>query len=306
MTQRRKRTILMYGRTRSGKTSQLSELVKYVKQLTGKKSLIYTIDKGGIGPMVPFIELGLADVILQEETNPFMFLAKASRGQVRDDKGKWIPADLTKYGMVAGESLTGFGDAIMLDLADKASQGINIGGGANVNFSITSDGETMKVGGSNMAHYGIAQTRILDEVLRSQKLPVDFVVWTASASKEEDMNAGGKVIGPAVVGKALTSELPRQFDLCFRLDCIPAQSGKPERHIIYLGNSVDVAAGNAVSLGNTRVPYYAGAPDLPSTVEPASIIKVLTLIEDAEKKAKEAIEKELKGSAGVVSNIKVS
>lgn len=295
---KRKRTILMYGRTRSGKTSQLGELAKHVKVTLGKKSLIYTIDKGGVGPLMPLVDLGIVDLVLQEATNPFMFLSKVSRGQVRVG-GKWTPTDLSQYGMVAGESLTGFGDGLMLDLADKASQGINIGGGANVNFSISSDGETLKVGGSNMAHYGIVQTRILDEVLRSQNLPVEFVVWTASASKEEDMNAGGKVIGPAVVGKALTSELPRQFDLCFRLDCLPAQQGKPERHIIYLGNSLDVAAGNAVSLGNTRIPL--GGPELPSMVEPASIIKVLELINDAEQKAKEAIEKELKSLTSPMS-----
>lgn len=300
---KRKRTILMYGRTRSGKTSQLGELAKYVKLNLNKKSLIYTIDKGGVGPLMPLVDLGIIDIVLQEDTNPFMFLSKASRGQVRVN-GKWVPADMSQYGMVAGESLTGFGDGLMLDLADKASQGINIGGGANVNFSVTSDGETLKVGGSNMAHYGIVQTRILDEVLRSQKLPVDYVVWTASASKEEDMNAGGKVIGPAVVGKALTSELPRQFDLCFRLDCLPAQQGKPERHIIYLGNSLDVAAGNAVSLGNTRIPL--GGPELPSTIEPASIIKVLELINDAEQKAKEAIEKELKSLTSPTSPLRVS
>lgn len=281
----------MYGRTRSGKTSQITELAEYVYATLGLKTLVYSIDKGGVGPLMPFVELGIIDLVLQEETNPFMFLAKVSRGQVRDTNGKWVPADLSKYGLIAIESFTGFGDAIMNNMAEQAAQGINIGGQANVSFSVTSDGETMKVGGSNMAHYGVAQTRLLDEFLRSQKLNVPYIMWTASASKEEDQNFGGKVIGPAGPGKALTAELPRHCDLCFRIDCTPAGSGKLEEHIIYLGNSVDLAAGNAVSLGNTRVPM--GAPDLPATVKPASIVKVLALIEDAENKAKEAISKRL-------------
>lgn len=288
----RKRTILMYGRTRSGKTSQITELAEHVKATTGKKTLVYSIDKGGIGPLVPYVDLGLIDLVLQEDTNPFMFLSKVSRGQVRD-KGKWVQADMSQYGLVANESFTGFGDALMNNMAEQAAQGINIGGQANVSFSVQSDGETLKIGGSNMAHYGVAQTRLLDEFLRSQRLNVPYVMWTASASKEEDQNFGGKVIGPAGPGKALTAELPRHCDLCFRIDCLPAQQGKPERHIIYLGNSVDLAAGSAVSLGNTRVPM--GAPELPATVEPASIVKVLALIEDAENKAKEAITKRLKG-----------
>ncbi len=286
-----KRTILMYGRTRAGKTSQLTELAEWVKATTGKKTLVYSIDKGGVGPLNPYIELGIIDLVQQGDTNPFMFLSKLAKGQVRDKAGKWIPADLSQYGMIGNESLTGFGDALMNDLAEKASRGVNIGGAANVNFTIESDGESLKVGGNNMAHYGIVQTRILDEVWKSQKLDVPFLVWTASASKEEDGNFGGKVIGPAVVGKALTSEMPRQFDLCFRLDCLPSSAGKPEKHIMYLGNSVDQNAGNAVTLGNTRLPL--GAPDLPATIEPASIVSVLKKIEEAEKVAMDNIRKKV-------------
>jgi hypothetical protein len=281
---------MMYGRTRSGKTSQVGELAEYVKVNLGKRSLIYTIDKGGVGPLEPYINLGIVDIISQGDTSPWLFLRKAATAQVRDKAGKWVPAKLDDYGLIAIESFTGFSDSLMNDLAAKAAEGINIGGAANVNFTINSDGESFKIGGSNMAHYGIVQTRMLDEFWRSQKLNVPFLMWTASASKEEDQNAGGKVIGPAGPGKALTPEIPRHCDLCFRIDCLPAQGGKEERHVIYLGNSVDLNAGNAVSLGNTRVPMGA---TLPATVEPASIVKVLQLIDKASKDAEEAIKKRL-------------
>lgn len=291
MVNQTKRTIMIYGRSRSGKSSMVSELAENIYTKTGKKSLVYSIDAGGVGPLGPCIELGVIELITQKETNPWMFLAKAARGEVRDANGKWVKADLTKYGMIAIESFTSFGDALMLNMAEQAAQGISIGGGANVSFTVNSDGESMKVGGSNMAHYGLGQSRLLDEFLRSQKLPVDYLVWTASASKEDDQNNGGKVIGPSGPGRALTSELPRHCDLCFRIDCIPAQNGKPERHIIYLGNSVDITSGNAVALGNTRLPLGV---DLPPTVEPASIVKVLELIKEAEAKAKAALQARLK------------
>lgn len=278
----RKRTILMYGRTRSGKTSQISELALHGFETTGKKSLVYTIDNGGIGPLGPVIDLGIVDIVPVKDTDPFMFLSKVAKGEVRDNHGKWVKADLTKYYMVAVESFTGFGDAIMINLATKAGEGVNIGGQANVSFTVSSDGENLKVGGSNMAHYNVAQTRLLDEFIKSQKLDVPVVLWTASASKEEDGNFGGKVIGPAGPGKALTAELPRHCDLCFRIDCTPARGAEKEKHIIYLGNSVDINAGNATSLGNTRIPMGV---ELPPTVEPASLVKVLALIEEAEKKA---------------------
>lgn len=279
---------MLYGRSRSGKTSQVAELVEYVKVKLGLKSLIYSIDAGGIGPLEPVLDLGLADLVQQGETNPWMFLSKVARGQVRDSSGKWVPADLTKYGLIAIESFAGFGDALMINLAEQAAQGINIGGSANVNFKVISDGETLSVGGSNMAHYGITQTRLLDEFLRSQKLNVPLILWTSSASKEEDGNFGGKVIGPGGPGKALTAEIPRHCDLCIPIDCTPAKGNEKEKHIMYLGNSVDINAGNALRLGNTRIPLGV---ELPATVEPASIVKVLELIAKAEIDAKEVLRK---------------
>jgi hypothetical protein len=285
----------MYARSRGGKTTLIAELAEHVKVTLGKKSLVYSIDKGGIGPMVPMIDLGVIDLVEQGDTDPWIFMNKVSTGMVRDEKGKWVKADLATYGMVAIESMTGFSDAFMNSLAEKSAQGINIGGAANIGFTVSGDGEAVKIGGNNMGHYNVVQNRVLDEVWRSQKLPVEFLVWTASVSRDDDPNSSGKVIGPAIAGKALTGEMLRHFDLTFRLDCLPSQQGKAERHLLYLGNSVDVAAGNAVSLGNTRVPL--GAKELPPFIEPASLVKALELISGAEAEAKEVVKKRLEVKA---------
>lgn len=287
----RKRTVLLYGRTRSGKSSQLGELAEYVYKTTGKKSRVYSADKGGSDPILPYVSLGLIELIEQKDSDVFIFLNKAAQGMVRDATGKWIPGQNDAIGMFAFESMTAFADSIMTALVQKASEGVSIGGGANVSFAVTGDGESMKISGSNMAMYGICQSRITDEVWRSQKLNADYIVWTASASKDEDQTAGGKVIGPAIIGKALTAEVPRWFQLTFRLDALPAQLGKPERHILYLGNNVDMAAGNATALGNTRTPMDGTI--LPSSIEPASIAKALQLISESESAAMEVVKKRL-------------
>ena len=287
----RKRTVLLYGRSRAGKTALLAELAEWLKKLTGKKSLLNYIDKGGLGPIIPLIELGVVDLNEQLATDPWIFMNKVSTGQVRDSSGKWVKADLSQYAMIANESMTGFSDAFMNSLAQKSADGINIGGAANVGFTVVDGTDSLKVGGNNMGHYNVVQNRILDEVWRSQKLDVPYVVWTASASRDEDPNSSGKVIGPAIAGKALTAEMLRQFDLTFRVDCTPATAQKGEEHILYLGNSVDLASGNAVSLGNTRVPM--GASPLPANIKPASLVGAIQLIEKAEKEAKEVIKKRL-------------
>jgi hypothetical protein len=292
MSKTNKRTILLYGRTRSGKSTQLGELAEHVYKTEGKKiTRLYTADRGGIDPIRPYMDLGVIEVVEQGETDPWIFLNKAVRGFVRDATGKWIPGKNDNIGVFAFESMTAFGDALMADMAKKAAQNINIGGGANVSFAVSGDGETLKISGANMAMYGVAQSRIKEEVWESQKLNASYIVWTASASKDEDQEASGKVLGPAVVGKAMTAEVPRWFGLTFRLDCVAAQMGKPERHILYLGNNVDPGAGNAVGLGNTRTPL--DAPALPSTIEPASIVKAIQLIDATGTTAIDTIRKRL-------------
>lgn len=292
----RKRTVLLYGRTRSGKSTQIGELAEHVYKTTGKRTRLYTADRGGIDPVRPYVDLGIIEVVSQDDSDPWIFLNKVVRGYIRKD-GKWVPGVNAEIGMYAFESMTAFADALMADMAKKAAENVNIGGGANISFAASGDGETLKISGSNMAHFGVCQSRIKEEVWTSQKLDAEYILWTASASKDEDPEASGKVIGPAVVGKAMTAEVPRWFNLTFRIDAIPAQAGKGERHLLYLGNSLDLSAGNAVSLGNTRTPL--DSTPLPATIEPASIVKAISLIDGGYGQAVDAIKKrlEVKGTA---------
>lgn len=279
----RKRTILLYGRTRAGKSTQIGSMAEYVFKTEGKPTRLYTADRGGVDPLRPHMDLGIVQVVEQGDTDPFIFLNKAVRGMMRDAKGKWVPGDNANIGMFAFESMTSFADALMAEMVKRMSEGVSIGGGANISFTVNSDGETLKVGGSNMAVFGVCQNRITEEVWASQRLAAPYILWTASMSKDDDQSGGGKVLGPQVIGKALTSEVPRWFNLTFRIDAIPAQLSKPERHVLYLGNSLDVSAGNAVSLGNTRTPLDGG--DLPATIEPASLPAAIELIDRANEKA---------------------
>lgn len=180
----------------------------------------------------------------------------------------------------------------MANMTVKAGQNVSIGGGANISFSVGGDGETLKVSGTNMAMFGVAQSRMTEEIWASQRLSADYIVWTSSVSKDEDTTASGKILGPDVIGKALTAEVPRWFHYTFRLDVLPAQMGKPERHLLYLGNHVDVGAGNAAGLGNTRLPLDANKLET-NIIEPADLVKALELLDGGYNQAKEAIQKRL-------------
>src|SRR5436190_3540801 len=146
----KKRTILMYARSRGGKTTLLGEFAEWQYAVTGKPLLVYSIDKGGVGPLQPYIDLGIVVIIEAGNTSPWVFMRQAVLGNKRDEKGKWVAQDLSQFSAVAYESMTAFSDAFMEDLAEMSARGVNIGGAANVSISVESDGVALKIGGNNM------------------------------------------------------------------------------------------------------------------------------------------------------------
>ena len=288
-------TILLYGRSNAGKTAQVGVLAEWVYKTTGKKTRLYTADKGGLDVIAPHAQLGIIDVVEILDTNAFIFLDKAVNGAVRNSEGKWVQdaERNAEIGCYAFESLRGIAEELMLEMARAGINGTNIGGGSNVSFTMKGDDETLKIGGNNMAHFGVAQATMTEKVWTSFKLNAPFIIWTSSVSKDDDSNAGGKVLGPDVIGKALTAEVPRWFNYTYRIDGQPAAQGKPERHILYMGSHVDVSAGNAAAVGNIRRPIDA-PPLTVLTIEPADIVKALEMsINSAHEAAKAAISRRL-------------
>ncbi len=289
-------TILLYGRTNSGKSTQIGRLAEHVYATTKRKTRLYTADRGGIGPIEHYVDLGLIDVVPQGATDPWVFLHKAVRGYVRDGKtGKWVlhPDENATIGCYAFESIRSIAEALLADLVRRMGQGVSIGGGPAVAFTVNADGESLKVAGGNQTIYGVVQSRMTEEIWESQRLPGQYLIWTSSVSKDEDPLLGSKVVGPDVIGRALTTDVPRWFHYTFRLDVLPAR-GKdaPERHLLYLGTTADESTGNSAGLGNTRRPL--DAPPLPKTViEPADIVEALTLLAKGKEEAKAAVRRRL-------------
>lgn len=286
----RDNNILLYGDTGDGKTALVGEFAEYIFKKDKKKTRLYSMDRGGLRTVRPYIDLGIIEVEILGDGDPWVFLHNAVRGRVRDAQGKWVEAKREDIGFYAFESMTSGADALMQSLALKAAAGVNIGGGGNVNFTIAEEGQTIKVGGNNQSHYGVVQGRIVQEVWESQRLP-GWLMWTASAKRDEDQNSSGRILGPQIAGKALTGEVPRWFVYTFRVAAVPAQGVVSERHILYLGDHTDPQSGGSKGLGNTRVPM--DAPKLPATIEPASVVKAIEMINAGDAPAMEAIRKRI-------------
>lgn len=290
-------TILLYARTGSGKTTQIGRLTEEVNITTGKITRLNTADRGGLDTIQPYVDLGLIEVEAYDGTDPWIWLNRVVRGFVKRN-GRWtLDKEANKrVGLQAFESTHAVGNLLKLDMERKAAFGVNIGGDTNTSFDVTDGTEKLKVGTTKgFQKFSIPQSRIWEEIMESHRLETDYVLWTAGLNKgEDDINAAAKIIGPDILGNALTPKLPMDFNYTFRMDVIPGKGTEAPRHVLYLGTQQDVNAGNATALGNIRRPLDA-EPLKSYIVEPADLVKALKIVRgdaqmDATKKIKARID----------------
>ena len=291
-------TIMLCGRTGSGKTPQVGLLAKRVFKATGKRTRLYCGDPGGIRTVRPLINLGIIKPVYMGTTKPWIFWDRAVRGFVRNAPGKkpiWIQDHDPDIGCYAFEGGSSMGEALKGDLALEAGLGNNIGGEKLITFKREDEGVTVSVGGNNRSHYGIIQQHVQTEMLESFKLPGEYVVWTTRLSKQqEEGNVEATISGPEILGKAKTGDVPAWFNLTLRIDVVPADDRKStaERHVMYLTQHRDNhTVGRPLALGNARVPL--GAKLAKTVIEPADINEALDLLEGAEKQVEDDLRKEL-------------
>jgi hypothetical protein len=179
----------------------------------------------------------------------------------------------------------------MQDLARKAAAGTNIGGQAPaIKFR---EGE-VSIAGNAPAHYGNVQLQLTMACQESFHLPDAYVLWTALARRASDNDTNATILGPQIVGKALTSEVPRWFVYTFRVMATPPDSltKAAGKHVLLHEDHTDITMPGAKGLGNSRAPL--DAPAVPP-IEPASLVKALELIQSGTRAAEAAILRRLEG-----------
>ena len=151
--------LLLYGLTGSGKTTQLVELIKAEMKSCGKKALVYVTDGGGSSALTDVADIEL----FRFGADPFVWIDGAVQGK-RFSQGKWLATDLSKYCLVAMESLSGMGDVVMNGLGRQAADGKNIGGEPAPALQIHAEGQIIKVASGSRSHYLVAQKHLLEKV----------------------------------------------------------------------------------------------------------------------------------------------
>jgi hypothetical protein len=239
---------------------------------------------GGYSSISPVVNVGLVKVNkLGETDDPFIWINEAVTGTNLD------PAET---GLAIFDSGTSMGEALLNYITKLDYQ---IGQQRTQKFTLSKgtgkDAKSLTVGINNEAHYGVVQGFLLDAIWKSTWLTTKGidVLWTFSVHRGEEQDRT-PILGPKLAGKALTAAIPKWFNYCWRIASIPVEGEQP-RHVLYTAE-VPELAGLGHSFGNSRIPLDSSVV-IPAAVEPASIVTVFELLDQAEKEAEDRLREEL-------------
>jgi hypothetical protein len=264
------KTIGLYGDTGAGKTTLAGEYAKHTYKETRKKTFLYTCDRGGYESIKSLERLGIMDV--------------SSLGP-SDDSWIWVDSAVTgsgitdEHGLAIFDSGTSMSEALLSACSHADFQ---IGQQRTQKFTVSKGAKSLSVAINNEAHYGVVQGFLLDAIWKSTWLTgrgVD-VLWTFSVHRGEEQDRT-PILGPKLAGKALTAAIPKWFQYFFRVTSVPV-AGEAPRHILHLTEAEELA-GLGHSFGNARYPL--GVTALPPTIEPASLVGAIDLIERGQDEA---------------------
>lgn len=234
----------LYGGPGTAKSESCARLIEYVYRTTGKTARLVV----GDGSALTYEHLVEANIAAMCEFGtrswPMDTMQKLLSGWwPRPDTGELVPPgfvleakdwpgplwvnDISNVGVYVFEGLSVAGAYIMGcvqgGLAERAGRGEKIGqdspiriieGEIDPKTGKPISGPGTSFGGNPPAHYNVAQRTILECLQRSKGLDVDYVLWTAHEAdnnSEKDMNKES-LVGPEVVGKALTGSIQRNFN----------------------------------------------------------------------------------------------
>lgn len=245
----------VYGSSGTGKSEACARLVEAIYKDTGKRARL-VIGDGSLLTYEYLIAAGVAQAVeFGAMAWPQDTLVKLSSGWWLVD-GTLVPPgapgnDLSNVGIYVFEGLSVAGAYIMGNvhggLAWRSGRGEKIGqdspiriveGDIDPKTGKVIDGPGSSFGGNPPSHYNVAQRTLLDCLQRSKSLPVDAVVWTAheaTNNPENDLNRE-LIIGPEVVGKALTTSIQRSFNNTIHM-CTVTKRAKAQD--AFTGKAVD-------------------------------------------------------------------
>lgn len=296
--------IQLIGLTGSGKTTLIGEWAEYLFEQTRQRTLLHVIDRGGLKSVEHLVGRNiLVPIYYPEDRDPFLWIDRAVQGLI-PIRGKWVPIPRElNIGTIAIDSATGVGEEYKRRIQESQRGGSPIGPAAykfTISETLTKPDGTedeqysLVVGTTDKSHFGIMQDRIVGAMWQSMRLPY-HIIWTANLRRvDQDDETKAPVLGADLSGKALVGVSPRWFNYTFYV-ATKSVLNAPNEHRLYIEAHLDQDMGIAQIVGNGRIPL-AGSDKVgvPSYINPASLVRAVSILTQRQKAAGEATDAKLK------------
>ena len=291
-------SILVYGVSGAGKTTQGQELARHINRTMGKKLRLASNSGGGWTSIQPAIDAGIiVPTYIRGRKFPVETMDKISKGwwpEHPDDPESPLiePAKQKDWGEVGGlmnDSITEGCEWMMSYVNSQEAAGAIKISTQSSNFK---DGAT-NYGTPSQSHYGNIQSRIADFIAQSKAIRGIYILYTALELKATDDNSRLPLYGPDIVGKAKTAVAPAWFDNTLHLYLTGAgglKKGVVQRRM-YL--STHFEDDQIPYIAKNRGHYYSPLPEFLEG-DQCSLAVFLDLLAESHAKAKEKLMAELK------------
>lgn len=269
--------MLWYGVTSSGKTTQIEELVRWVRDTLGKDKVVRlaTVSGGGWLPIQGIVNNGQVKAAwIKSRRNPLLTARRICQGywpaDPADPNSKLLQIkeqpDFANVGALVIEDITEMLRWIvsyeLREEAKSAKEGTDRDGNPkwilSKKFASENPGVIFKENDGqgdeevfammSRAHYGSAQQVGADLIAESKNIPVPYLVWTGLEDEGKDAHKRA-CYGVDMPGTALAGVTPSWFDCTLRFAVYP-DKGKPSIRAMHLSLHFE---------GNDPTPYIANA-----------------------------------------------
>jgi hypothetical protein len=287
---------LIYGASKTRKTSNIGLVALYIYERYHKRTRLVTLDGGGYDPIISLVNEGIVVPWFPIARPKFTIstIDLACQGwwpKDPDDPASPLVAHTAEtwedIGCVAFEGLTSMGDSFLRQLkADKAhlsqdpsytyaEQGVDVEDATGKKGS-----RVISYSGGNMSYYGSVQDQLYDFVIKSHQLPCEKVIWTALEGKGEEEGSRAPTYGPSIAGKKSIGKAPQWFGNCVHIEQlverVPNAQTKQidvvERPVMYLRTHADPLTNIPFPCG-TRAPFQF-ASELPAYLDPPDMAEL--------------------------------